>query len=166
VRRPGVHKPGVHGHHVTANLLPNCLRRRMKDMSRYLQKEQGYTSQAGKIVKAVLNSNFIPGGGVAMLDIGTLRNALANKDIEDLVKSHASSCLATQVERATKLQKCSPDSPDCDWDKLDEADRMVNWLEEGQRDSGYLEDESWHQNPVPRSAAGTDLPFGGRGPIA
>jgi len=167
IRRPGVHHPGVHGHHVTANLLPNCLKRRMKDMSRYLQREQSYTSQAGKIVKSILNSHFIPGGGVAMLDIGAIRNVLANKDIEELVKRNASICLATEGERAV-MEDHPPD-----WDlsqkqlNLQEADNIVNWLEEGQRQFDPLEDEAaWHQNPVADTPFGTELPFGGRGPIA
>ncbi|XP_066971200.1 uncharacterized protein [Macrobrachium rosenbergii] len=93
VARIDQHKPVVHPNHTNANLLPNCLNRRMRDLSRYLRSENRFTRQAGVIVKTVVESTLIPSGGMNMLNIMSQRYILCIPAVKDLVMFGAQSCL-------------------------------------------------------------------------
>ncbi|XP_068212049.1 uncharacterized protein [Palaemon carinicauda] len=88
------YKPVVHLNHTNANLLPNCLKRRMRELSRYLQKENTFTEQAGGILKKIVNSNMIPSGGANMLNIVSQRYIICIPTVKKLVLAVAGSCVA------------------------------------------------------------------------
>ncbi|XP_042205897.1 uncharacterized protein LOC121855108 isoform X6 [Homarus americanus] len=84
--------PSQHHNHTNANLLPNCLNRRLRDVSRYLRKEMRFTEQAGKMVKNVVMANLIRDGGPALLNLEAQESILEIPEVQRLVETYAAGC--------------------------------------------------------------------------
>ncbi|KAK7080470.1 hypothetical protein SK128_016842 [Halocaridina rubra] len=121
VERIEQNRPVVHPNNTNANLLPNCVKRRMRELERYLQKENLFTTQAGDIVKTVILTKLLRNGGANMLGVISQRDILKLPSVRNLVENYASSCI-DDYENSRALPKIDLEFFDDDDDEEDDDD--------------------------------------------
>jgi len=157
--------PPVHHNHTNANVLPTCLTRRMRVMSRYLAKELRFTKQAGGIMKKVVGSRLVDHGGPTMLSIKDLTAILALPAVQKLVKGSpgVETCYTTYPAPTTRRLTHTR--------ALRALMHAHKELEERDDDEEQEEDEVKYQFDleIPSGttrSAGNDIPFGGTNSLA
>lgn len=156
--------PDVHHNHTNANLLPNCLKRRMRDLSRYLKKENTFTKEAGNIVKTVVMSNLIPVGGPNMLSLASQRYILEIPTVKLLVEASASDCLDDYDNSLALLERTFYKNVK-QFEEEDDDDvnrKEVRFLQSADE----WEDTNELQWRSTSSSIGNALPYGGTNSIA
>ncbi|KAK3884152.1 hypothetical protein Pcinc_011555 [Petrolisthes cinctipes] len=179
-------KPPVHHNHTNANLLPNCLARRMRQISRYLAKEMKFAKQAGNILKQVVISKLVENGGPTMLSAGAMTAILALPDVKSLVADNTAykECLTRYSDTSRHLEHLEHtlallqddvlNREDNGWTSENEMENDDEWEREEKEEMSSIEEKEIDMRKSKLSkekyqetrAAGNALPFGGTNQLA